>query len=66
MARLGDVTVKIDLGLGEVSPQLRELLRQLIREELAHLDPNVADQLANQVAGRMVRAARTRIGPVRD
>lgn len=46
-----ELTVQVSFDLLEKSPELQDLLRQLIREELMHLDPDVAIRI-----GRSIRA----------
>ncbi len=57
---MAQMKVKLTVEAVEQSPALRDLIRQLIREELANLDNKTADKLAAQVTRRMVNAARAR------
>lgn len=48
MANLTAV-IEVGLKLGETSPELQDLLRQLIREELANLNPESVQVLTDQI-----------------
>jgi hypothetical protein len=62
MAGIGEITVPVKLTVEAVeqSSALRDLIKQLIREELTNLDERTANKLAAQVMHRMVSVAKTR------
>lgn len=51
-----ELTMQISFELLDKSPDLQDLLRKLIREELMHLDPAVANSMLTQLATRLGRS----------
>jgi len=60
MADIGEIKVPIKVSFEAIqgSPELEKLLRQIIREELRHLEPDVANSLLEQLVTRLGRQAR--------
>jgi hypothetical protein len=50
-----ELSVQVSFDLLDKSPELQGLLRKLIREELMHLDPAVANSMLDQLATRLGR-----------
>lgn len=44
-----NITTKVTFESVQDSPELQDLLRQLIREELAHLSPESVEVLTDQI-----------------
>lgn len=57
-----ELTVQISFELLDKSPELQNLLRQLIREELMHLDPVVANSMFGQLTTRLGRSIQAQNG----
>jgi hypothetical protein len=51
-----ELIVQVSFELLDKSPELQDLLRKLIREELMHLDPAVANSMLTQLTARLGRS----------